>query len=417
MPTPTERIPLSWPDATGSLAWLKNSPVNCLVVNGSNPELTTQAAALGLEVMEANAIPPSVVAIKKAVWPKVPARRRGQGGGSGESKAAAMAAGPTGSPWVDSNGWISSLTHAKSPDKAVWICAEPPKEALRGEAYALAVADAAAYGSRWLISLEAEMRRGLSDGNSEALASWKKISEALTFFEQHKAWRAYEPVAKLGILSDFAGPNEDLGSEVLNLCNRRNLPYRVLDQSKVDATSLRGLKAIVMIQLRDPDAAVQQLMGEFMRGGGLVIAPASYAQLAAPLKPAGDFDNRYNYFAHGEGRVAIARKPWTDPYQLATDTHLLLSRRNDVIRLWNAGSTNVYYTRSSNGKGLVQVINYATRSFGSPVSLYVAHPYKSAQTISFSGVASEKLTIERKADGVEVNLPPFPVYAAIEFGD
>jgi hypothetical protein len=37
--------------------------------------------------------------------------------------------------------------------------------------------------------------------------------------------------------------------------------------------------------------------------------------------------------------------------------------------------------------------------------------------ISFSGAAPEKLTIEPKADGVEVNLPPFPVYAAIEFGD
>jgi hypothetical protein len=257
----------------------------------------------------------------------------------------------------------------------------------------------------------------LSAGNSEALASWKKISEALAFFEQHKVWRAYEPVATLGILSDFAGPNEYLATEVLNLCYRRNLPYRVLDQSKVDAASLQGLKAVLMIQLRDPDATIQQLMGDFMHRGGLVIAPASYAQLATPLPQAGNFDNRYNYFTHGEGRVAIARKPWTDPYQLATDTHLLLSRRNDVIRLWNAGSTNVYYTRSSNGKGLVQVINYATRSFGSPVSLYVAHPYKSAQMISFSGVASEKLPVEPKADGVEVSLPPFPVYAAIEFGD
>src|SRR3977135_4183442 len=141
MPTSAERIPLSWPDATGSLAWLKNSPGNCRVVNVTNPELTKQAAALGLEVMEANTIPPSIVAIKKAVWPKVPTGRRGPAGASGESKAATMAAGPTGSPWVDSNGWISSLTHAKSPEKEVWICAEPPKEAVRGEAYALAVAD------------------------------------------------------------------------------------------------------------------------------------------------------------------------------------------------------------------------------------------------------------------------------------
>jgi hypothetical protein len=139
--------------------------------------------------------------------------------------------------------------------------------------------------------------------------------------------------------------------------------------------------------------------------------------MTASLKPAGGFENSYDYFAHGEGRVAIARKPWTDPYQVATDAHLLMSRRHDVIRLWNAGTTNASYTTSSNGSGLVQVVNYATRSFGHPMSLYVAHPYKSARLITLTGAAPEQLTVTPRVEGVEVNLPPFPVYAAIEFGD
>ena len=94
-----------------------------------------------------------------------------------------------------------------------------------------------------------------------------------------------------------------------------------------------------------------------------------------------------------------------------------MSRRNDVIRLWNAGSTNARYSSGPDGAGLVQVVNYATRSFGHPVSLYVAHPYKSAKLVGLSAQPPEMLSITPRGEGVEVNLPPFPVYAAIEFGE
>jgi hypothetical protein len=410
MPKPSEWIPLHWPDQSASIDWLKGSPVNCLVVNDSSDDITRRASGLGIEVAPMSALDLQVTLIRTAKWPRVPvAARKGSGG---------VATGPTGAPWVDSNGWISSLAHAKTPGKPVWIVADPPKDSgmLRSEAYTLAVADAAVYGSRWLISLDADLRQGCAAGNSEALLTWRKIGDAARFFEDHKAWRSSQPVAKLGVLSDFAGPNEALAGEVLNLCNRRYLPYRILNQSTADAKALRGLKAVLLVQLREPEARVQTLLGEFMHGGGLVIAPSSVAHLASSMEPAGSFENSYNYFSHGQGRVAISRKPWTDPYQLASDAHLLMSRRHDVIRLWNAGSTNAYYTSGPSG-GLVQVVNYATRAFGHPVSLYVAHPYKTARLLGFPGKEPESLTIMPRGEGVEVNLPPFPVYSAIEFGD
>ena len=410
MPKPSEWIPLHWPDQSASIDWLKGSPVNCLVVNESSADINRRASALGMDVAPMGALESQVTAIRTAKWPRVPVSARGRSGG--------VATGPTGAPWVDSNGWISSLAHAKTPGKPVWIVADPPKDSgmLRSEAYTLAVADAAVYGSRWLISLDSDLRQGCAAGNSEALLTWRKIGDATRFFEERKAWRSLQPVAKLGVLSDFAGPNEALAGEVLNLCNRRYLPFRILDQSTADAKSLQGLKAVLLVQLKEPEVRVQTLLGEFMRGGGLVIAPSSVAHLASSMTPAGSFENSYDYFSHGEGRVAIARKPWTDPYQVATDAHLLMSRRHDVIRLWNAGSTNAYYTSGPNG-GLVQVVNYATRSFGHPVSLYVAHSYKSAKLRSFSGEAPEPLTVTPRVEGIEVNLPPFPVYSAIEFGD
>ncbi|MEO8129785.1 MAG: hypothetical protein ABJF23_28565 [Bryobacteraceae bacterium] len=411
MTKPSDWIPLFWPDETVSLEWLKGSPVNCLVVEKAAEGLARQATALGINVMAMSELEPQVAVIRKAKWPRVPVAARG--------KSRGISTGPTGAPWVDSNGWISSLTHVKTPGKPVWVATEPPTDAgmLRTEAYVLAVADAAVYGSRWIISLDADLRKGLAGGNGEALSTWKSIAEATLFFENNKQWRGYHTVAKLGVLSDFAGANEYLAGEVLNLCNRRYLPYRILDQASFDAKSLEGLKAILLVQQREPEARLHTLLGDFARAGGLVIAPASLAHLTRELQAAGNFEGSYDYYAFGEGRTAIARKPWSDPYQVVSDAHLLLSRKNDVLRLWNAGTTNARYTRGPNGAGLVQIVNYATRAFGHPVSLYVAHPYKSAKLVGLSGRTPEMLSVEARGEGVEVNLPPFPVYAAIEFGD
>jgi len=407
MTKPSDWIPLHWPDESASLQWLKGSPVNCLVVD----ESAKPATPAGIDVVAMSGVESQVAVIRKTKWPRVPVAVRG--------KSRGVATGPTGAPWVDSNGWISSLTQVKNPGKPVWIAADPPTDSgmLRGEAYSLAVADAAVYGARWMISLDADLRKGLAAGNAEALSTWKGIAEATRFFENKKQWRGYHTVAKFGVLSDFAGANEYLAGEVLNLCNRRYLPYRILEQTSADAKSLEGLKAVLLVQQREPDTRLQHVLGEFMRDGGLVIAPASLSHMTGPMKPAGNFEESYDYFGHGAGRLAIARKPWTDPYQVTSDAHLLTSRKNDVIRLWNAGTTNARYTRGQNGSGLVQIVNYATRSFGHPVSLYVAHPYKSAKLVAISGQPPESLDVTSRGEGVEVNLPPFPVYAAIEFGD
>jgi hypothetical protein len=410
MHKPAEWIPLSWPDESASLEWVRGSVVNCLVVPAPSEALTKRAAPLGIDVVTMSELESQVTLIRKAKWPRVPAARDGAG----------VSSGPTGAPWVDSNGWISALTRVQNPGKPSWVVTDPPADSgmLRSEAYQLAIADAAVYGSRWLISMDPAIRKAFAAGNSEALLTWQQISNATRFFDfQNLTWGSYQPVANLGVLSDFSGPNQALAGEVLNLCNRRYLPVRILNYAAVDAKSLEGLRAVVLILQREPDGRVQGLIGEFLRNGGLAIAPSNFAHMTSSLKPAGSFENSYDYFSHGKGRVAIARKLWNDPYQVATDSHLLMSRKHDVIRLWNAGSTNALYKAGPKGKGLVQVINYATRAFGHPVSLYVAHPYKSATVATISTREPEPLTVTPKAEGVEVNLPPFPVYSAIEFGE
>ncbi|HUS06384.1 MAG TPA: hypothetical protein VMZ52_08820 [Bryobacteraceae bacterium] len=435
-----------------SLNFLKGSPVNCIVVTWSadKPEVSSQqetlqpliaharqmglgvigrcsgssrAPSAGLDALlvegpstsaqeiscapaaRLRAYPADVVAVDKAVWPKIPAR-------------ATSGAGPTGSPWVDSNGWMLLLAGAKAPGKILWTLAEPAADspAIRPESYLLAIADSAAYGAQWVVALDPRLRGGLAGNAPDALSCWKTMTESLRFFAAHQEWRSYTQQSRLGVLSDFAGPNEYIGSEVLNLCNRRHLPYRVLDMDHLTAGSFDKLAAMLLVSARPPEGALRQQIDSYVKSGGVLIAPASAAPMVAAGAPAGNFESRYDYFPAGKGKIAIARKPWTDPYVLATDVHLILSRRHDVVRLWNAGVTNVRYTVSSQGKGLLQLVNYAMRPFGHPMSAYVAHPFGSARFVSLPGGESMRLDVVKRDGGIEIAIPPFAVFGAVELG-
>src|SRR5687768_6529490 len=125
------------------------------------------------------------------------------------------------------------LARAKSAGKPVWVPGEPPKDrALRPEHYALAVADAGAYGGRWLISFEAELSKGLLQGDSQAEETWATIVGALRFFDARPAVSAYRPLARLGVVSSFDDADEFLAGEVLNLAARRHVPYRIVLRPK-----------------------------------------------------------------------------------------------------------------------------------------------------------------------------------------
>ncbi len=198
-----EWSPLRWPSGWAASApdLLKSTPINCLVV-GSQPggEAVLEAArrqGLAVAGLEGEAppgvkvipcaersrlnwaAPEAVLAVKDAVWPGIP-----QGPSAG--------GGPTGVPWVDSNGWFIQLGRVRAPAKTLWMAVELPAKSafLRAAAYELAVADAEAYGARWVVALDERLRAGLPAGNQEALGTWKRIAAALEFFKARRQWHA-----------------------------------------------------------------------------------------------------------------------------------------------------------------------------------------------------------------------------------
>lgn len=360
----------------------------------------------------------AIVLLTDCLWPRIPVEWRGGTGDAAERRAANAAAGPTGAPWVDANGWRLSLARAKAPAAVCWSGAEPPEDAPppRWEAYALAVADAAIAGGRWLIRLDAGLRAALAARQPSALELWKSFASALRRIEQLR--QAGERIeARLGVLSHFTGEGAYMAGETLNLAARRHLPVRPLVRDRLAPDALRDLKAVLWADQRDSEGTLPPVLHEFIARGGLAIVPPALASRfqAKDKIPGGAFEDRYDLYRVTAGRVALARKPWMDPFLLITDAHLMLGRKHDVIRLWNAGSMNVQYTRAGSS-GRVQLVNFAARGFGHPVSLWVAQPYRAAALHTLDAAGPRSLEPLPKSGGVEVYLPSFPLYGSIEFG-
>jgi hypothetical protein len=383
------RWPGEWSDPS-ALDVVRNSPVNLLLADRDFP-LISEMQRLGITVLES---PPSDVTVIKGEWPGV---RSSMNPGS--------RAGPTGIPWVDSNGWQVRL--ARPP---AWVTAALPQQTILGPAnYLLALADAAAYGGHWLLDLDPNLRSRITARDPSAMETWSRLAAAMRFFAAHRAWTAWQPLAVVAFVSDFAGGNEFTSGELLNLTARLNQPYRILRKS--EPVSLAGLKAVIYPDAEPPAPGLRRQLIEFVQSGGLLIAGDKSGISEGTPAPADH--PRYTVRALGKGRIAIG--DLSDPYQAASDAQILLSHRHDLVRFWNGASLGSYLTAAPDGKAaLLQVINYSGRPGMDPVTARVAGNYREARIHSLDGAAPKPLQSVQQKEGIEVHLPPIPVYAAIE---
>src|SRR5258708_1910411 len=270
------RTPMRWPSAwrdPSALEWLKGTAIDSLVIE-NHAELAavrSQALQAGLTIADPDS-PPSGIKVVKGLWPGVKMSR----GGGTETET-----GPTGVPWVDSNGWAIRLAGALSPESAVWVNA-PPKQNLRATAYSLAIADSAAYGGRWIIELDNQLAADIAARQSESIQTWKSITAAAGFFAAHKAWAAYVPEAVVGVISDFAGKNEFLIRELLNLLARSGQHYRINIKDRTQPFT--GLRALIYADAEPPSTSLRKQILAFVDAGGLLITGPKWG--VAPGRPA-----------------------------------------------------------------------------------------------------------------------------------
>jgi hypothetical protein len=346
------------------------------------------------------------VAIGGNVWPGVAAS---SGGGS-------SSAGPTGVPWLDSNGWYIQMARArlKAP---LWVVFDPPAApaVVPAQSYVKAICDSETAGGRWVIALDDKLRADLAAGNA---AGWKDIAAAAGFFEAHPDWKSYRSLGLVGVVSDFEGANFDLSGEILNLMARRDLLFRVIWKSQAIEKPLSGLKALVYADAKPPEPAVRRKITAFVEQGGLLVAGREWGKAGVPTPP--DFETQFDVFAVGKGRLAIAKEAIDDPYQLAAETQLLLSHRNDLVKIYNSPSAGcTRYTASPDGRtALLQCLSYADSRWAGLRTIWVRERYPSTRlwTLDAPAAALEAHPSEEYT-GVEYRVPEkaTQAYLALEF--
>jgi hypothetical protein len=130
-------------------------------------------------IVENGAIPSGVVIVKGE---RAGVRSHAEGSG----------AGPTGVPWVDSNGWRIRLARLQNPGKTIWVETEAPKpnEVVGIEQYLVGIAGAGAHGGRWVLAPDPHWSQAVAAGDSSAVRNWARAWAAAKFFEQHEEWAA-----------------------------------------------------------------------------------------------------------------------------------------------------------------------------------------------------------------------------------
>jgi hypothetical protein len=322
-------------------------------------------------------------------------------------------AGPTGNPWVDSNDWKVRLTTAVHPGIEVWVVATPKEPRLFPESYLTALAETAAYGGRWIITLDQQLAAGIANRETEPLQTWKKMTAAADFFAARRDWSGYIPQAVMGIISDFSGRNVFFKQEILNLAARINQQYRIILKTRVSDSSLNGLRAVVYADAEPPTPVLRKRIMAFVQAGGMLITGPKWGQF--PRKPAvGDQHPRYTLHTIGKGRAAVAKANLDDPYIAANDAAILISYRYQLLRFWNGGAVGSFFTMSPDRqRAVVQMIFYASARGGDP-SVRIVGRYRLARLLTLDEPAPRNLELEIQKDAVELHLPPVSQYAAVE---
>ncbi len=352
-----------------------------------------------------------VLAVTNNVWPGVSAPTRG----------ADASAGPTSLPWLDSNGWFIQMARARAK-APLWVLFDPPGKGTQvlPQRYVTAICDSEAPGARWVISLDDDLRSGLTAGNASARESLRQIGRAAAFFESRGEWRTYRSLGLVGVISDFAGDNFSGSGEILNLMARRDLLFQVIWRQQALDRPFSGLKALVYPDSAVPPQPLRQKILKFVEQGGLLVAGAQWA-LPGKLENPG-FDSQFDVRVYGKGRIAPARKEMPDAYDVAVETQFLLSHRNDLFKIYNSASSGcTRFTASPDGKrAVLEGVSFADRRASGVKTVWVRDNRGSARlwVIGADPVPIPAAPSEEYV-GVEYDLPEkasAEAYFALEFG-
>ena len=308
---------------------------------------------------------------------------------------------PSSQPWVESNIWLVRSFAVPLSSRLVWIGSQI--ETSVAVDYERAVADAAAAGGRWIISLDDALRAKLRAHDASALVTWSRISTYLKFADTHRAWHALTPFGNVAIVLDPASAQPGRVEEYLKLATRRQVPHQLLSRCGLDAEALTKFRAIVATELDPPSVTERKLLQDFAENGGILFVGPSWgsAPKAAP----------FTEIQAGKGSVIVYKDP--DPDALARDLKEMLSDDDLGLVPFNVPSVISFVSGTAPGQPLlVHLVNY----FDHPVeaiTLRVAGKFHSARMETPEGAAMD-LPLRNEEEGrTEITIPRLLVWGAV----
>ena len=381
------------------LSLLQATPIRYLFIDPG--KLADQARRSGFTVVQPEALP-SGIAVVKGPWPGI--RLSHMGGDR-------AAAGPTGEPWVDSNGWRVRAARAVRPDARFWVDANPQPSRSSAEDYVLAFADAAAHGAHWIVTLDDRLAAGIAAKKADDMITWKRIAQASAFFAVNNT---YTDDAVIGVLSSFTGPKVGFTNEVLNNLARTKQQYRAIASSRFTSASLAGLKGVIYADSAEPPANVRNQVLDFVNAGEMLITASAWGALPKATAASERSHPRFQIRPVGKGAIALATTPFSDPYVVPNDAVVLISHRQDIVRFFNTGAiTPCLYTSPDKRHAALRTVFYSLRPVEDS-TIWVKGAWRAARIRTWNQPQPQNVKLEVRDTGVEIRLPAVAQYALIE---
>ena len=338
--------------------------------------------------------------LRKAAWPVLAVEGVSPGVGKADSSTTASASGGT---WVDSNMWLARSFHLDATPRPLWIDQRPGAGAPSG-IYGKSIADAAATGARWIVTLDDALRAKLLHQDADAQAAWRNIGSMLAFYEKHADRRAFEPFGTIAVVLDNAGPNLANSEECLNLVARHQIPYRVIERSNLNAAAIEGLRGLLAFDLNPATDAERKMLEKFANDGGMVMIGPSWGR--APK------DQAYRIAAFDKGEVAVFKEATPDPESVSRNINDMLVTEEQGAAFFNAPSVLSYVSLEKSGEhALIQFVNYADTPSGA-ITVWVADQFKAAHLYTPDGAVTD-LPVKRNPSRTEISIPRIAVSGAL----
>lgn len=336
--------------------------------------------------------------LRETAWPVTAVEGVPPGVGKAGDTAIASA---TAGIWIDSNMWLARSFHA-GPDRPVWVSHRP--RAGSPGIYSRSLADAAAAGARWIVTLDDDLRARLLHRETGAVAEWRAMMSDLAWFEGRAEWRDFAPFGNVGIVLDTGAGAAVDSEEFLNLVARRQIPYRVIYRRDLGDTALAGLQAVLAFGFAPPTETERKLLTAFAAHGGLVLTGPSWG--GAPK------EQSYTVLAEGEGEVAVYKDRSPDPEAVARDLNDLVPTPQLGVSIFNAPSVLSNVSASADGKRiLIRLANYATAPAES-VLVWVTGQFRSARLEAPERPPLE-LPVRRSGGRTEFTIPTLGIFGAV----